>query len=138
MMFCCHPTNVNSAGGSHTTSTSLTIASLTSSALTTNTVSVESPQLPTPIFRIPSLRPASTVVVSTSHGTPFSDSTLYPPTHSLANHTPTMPLENISKLKLLTLSLKRFNGDKTQWSTFWDFIQLSIDSNHGLLNFDKN
>ena len=50
---------------------------------------------------------------------------------------PTMSLEHGTKVKLPKLSLKRFNGDITQWSTFWDIFQSSIDGNSGLSNTDK-
>ncbi|XP_065917691.1 uncharacterized protein [Dysidea avara] len=48
-----------------------------------------------------------------------------------------MSLKHITKVKLPKLSLKRFNGDITQWSTFWDTFKSSIDSNPGLSNIDK-
>ena len=48
-----------------------------------------------------------------------------------------MLLAHISKVKLLKLSLKTFDGDITQWSMFCDTFQSSVDSNHELSNIDK-
>ena len=79
----------------------------------------------------------SAATTSVEHGALFSDPTLRPPTLPLAGHISTMPLEHVTKVKLPKLSLKGFNGDITQWPTFWDTFQSSIDSNPGLSNIDK-
>jgi len=65
------------------------------------------------------------------------DPTLRAPTLPLAGHMPTMSLEHKTKVKLPKLTLKRFNGDITQVSTFWDIFQSSVDGNSGLSNIDK-
>ena len=41
------------------------------------------------------------------------------------------------QVKLPKLSLKRFNGDLTKWTAFWDLFSSSIHSNPGLSNVDK-
>ena len=41
------------------------------------------------------------------------------------------------RVKLPKLSLKKFNGDLTQWVTFWDIFESSIHSNPSLTRIDK-
>ena len=41
------------------------------------------------------------------------------------------------KVKLPKLTLKRFTGDKTAWSTFWETFESSIHQNTSLSNIDK-
>jgi len=114
------------------TSTSTTIASTSHSAVTTAT-SLELPLLSTPIFRVPSLLSPSIPTVSTHPGALLTDSVTRTPT---LPHT-TVPMGHGTKVKLPKLSPKRFNGDITQWSTFWDIFELSIDSNSDLSRIDK-
>ena len=40
-------------------------------------------------------------------------------------------------VKLPKLSMKKFNGDLTKWSTFWDSFSSSIDANPALSGIDK-
>ena len=40
-------------------------------------------------------------------------------------------------MKLPKLTLSRFDGDPTQWETFWDSFQSTIDGNTELSNIDK-
>ena len=128
-------TTVSSAVESHTTSTSIAVTSTVSSALTTVMASIELPRLSTPIFSVPSLYPPA--IPRTDHRMMFSSPFRLPPLPP-AGHTPiATSTEHVAKVKLPKLSLKRFNGDITQWSTFWDTFQSSIDSNPGLSNIDK-
>ena len=131
------PVTTVSSGESHTTPTSVAITSTSHGAATTVIASTELPRLPTPIFSVPSLRPPSVSTILTDCGVSVGDPTLCTPTLPLTDHVPTMSLEHGTKVKLPKLSLKRFNGDITQWSTFWDIFQSSIDGNSGLSNIDK-
>ena len=47
------------------------------------------------------------------------------------------PSGNSVKVKLPKLSLPHFNGNPTQWTTFWDSFQSTIHSNVDLSNVDK-
>ena len=49
---------------------------------------------------------------------------------------PTLPTAT-TRVKLPKLSLKRFNGDLTKWSTFWDSFESSIHQNSDLSSIDK-
>ena len=40
-------------------------------------------------------------------------------------------------MKLPKLNMKRFNGDLTKWTTFWDSFSSSIHTNPSLSNIDK-
>jgi len=131
------PVTTVSSSESLTTPTSIAIASTSHSAATTVIASIELPRLPTPIFSVPSLRPPSASTIPTDHGVSVGDLTLSTPTLPLAGHMPPMSLEYGTKVKLQKLSLKKFNGDITQWSTFWDIFQSSIDGKSGLSNIDK-
>lgn len=42
-----------------------------------------------------------------------------------------------SRVKLPKFSLKKFNGDITKWSTFWDTFESSIHQNLSLSSIDK-
>ena len=42
-----------------------------------------------------------------------------------------------TKVKLPKLSLKKFNGDLTKWSTFWDCFESSVHGNSELSDVDK-
>ena len=44
---------------------------------------------------------------------------------------------DVPKMKLPKLTLKRFNGDLANWTTFWDSFESSIHNNTGLSNIDK-
>ena len=44
---------------------------------------------------------------------------------------------HVPRVKLPKLSLKKFNGDLTQWVTFWDTFESSIHSNPSLTRIDK-
>ena len=48
-----------------------------------------------------------------------------------------MPTLLTTRVKLPRLSLKRFNGDMTKWSTFWDSFESSIHLNPELADIDK-
>ena len=41
------------------------------------------------------------------------------------------------KVKLPKLVLKRFNGDLTKWSTFWDSFESSVHNHPSLSGVDK-
>ena len=43
----------------------------------------------------------------------------------------------VMKVKLPKLSLTSFNGDPTQWISFWDSFKSSIDENTSLANVEK-
>ena len=43
----------------------------------------------------------------------------------------------IPHVKLPKLSMKKFNGDLTKWTTFWDSFSSSIDANPALSGIDK-
>jgi len=48
-----------------------------------------------------------------------------------------MPTLLTTKVKLPRLSLKKFNGDVTKWSTFWNSFESSIHFNPELAAIDK-
>ena len=52
-----------------------------------------------------------------------------PPTPVVSTHS--------TKVKLPKLSLKKFNGDLTKWSTFWDCFESSVHGNSELSDVDK-
>ena len=41
------------------------------------------------------------------------------------------------RVKLPKLSLKRFNGDLTKWTTFWDTFKSAVHDNPTLTSIDK-
>ena len=43
----------------------------------------------------------------------------------------------VSRVKLPKLSFKKFGGDITSWSTFWDSFHSAVHSNEDLSNVDK-
>ena len=44
---------------------------------------------------------------------------------------------HLPRVKLPKLSLKRFNGDLTKWTTFWDTFKSAVHDNPTLTNIDK-
>ena len=120
-----------------TTSTSGTSSG--SSAIATSTLPIELtlPVLPTStVFSTPSLCPPGATTFLTSSGISFGDSPHYP--GALAVCSPTaMAVDHVINVKLPKLSLKKFNGDVTKWSTFWDAFESSVHNNPGLSAFDK-
>ena len=46
-------------------------------------------------------------------------------------------LHHTTHIKVPKLSLKRFNGDLTRWTTFWDTFESAVHSNSTLSNIDK-
>ena len=55
---------------------------------------------------------------------------------------PTPPVVSITgshgtKVKLPKLALKKFIGDLTKWTTFWDTFESVIDTNPDLTDTDK-
>ena len=52
--------------------------------------------------------------------------------------TPPAPAHTVTPyVKLPKLSMKKFNGDLTKWTTFWDSFSSSIDANPALSGIDK-
>ena len=47
------------------------------------------------------------------------------------------PSARSSYVKLPKLSLKKFNGDLTRWTTFWDIFEAAVHRNPALTNIDK-
>ena len=43
----------------------------------------------------------------------------------------------VSRVKLPKLSFKKFGGDITSWSKFWDSFHSAVHSNKDLSNLDK-
>lgn len=59
-------------------------------------------------------------------------------TPTLSSSPPPPPVSTHStKVKLPKLSLKKFNGDLTRWSTFWDSFESSVHGNPDLSDVDK-
>ncbi len=60
-------------------------------------------------------------------------------------HVPTVPTvpfpsrmpAHAPHVKLSKLTMKRFNGDLTKWTTFWDSISSSVHANTALSGIDK-
>lgn len=69
---------------------------------------------------------------------PMSTGVAYYPTHVVPTTTPYNPIgTSAPHVKLPKLSLKRFNGDLTKWTTFWDSFSSSIHGNPALSRIDK-
>ena len=66
--------------------------------------------------------------VITTHTLPLTVSTTGPSS---------MESTDVPKVKLPKLTLKWFNGDLTNWITFWDSFESSIHNNAGLRNIDN-
>ena len=47
------------------------------------------------------------------------------------------PVCTMPQVRLPKLNMKKFNGDLTRWSTFWDSFASSVHSNPSLSNIDK-
>ena len=88
------------------------------------------PFIPPPIFSTPSLHLAGTRTTLTSVGLPDISSS---PSH----HSLTARINPSPKVKLPKLTLKRFNGDLTKWTPFWDSYGSSIHHNPSLSEVDK-
>ena len=113
-----------------------TTTTITSSGFSTTVPSMSPPELSLPvipsstIFSTPS-RLLSATTLSMSPGTASRDS---PHPGMLADRS---SADHTTKVKLPKLSLKRFNGEVTKWSTFWDAFDSSINGNPGLSDIDK-
>ena len=58
------------------------------------------------------------------------------PSSDVGSHTSVV--ESVgSRAKLPKLTLRHFNGDMTQWSTFWDSFESAVHKNKSLSNIDK-
>ena len=55
------------------------------------------------------------------------------PTESMTSHSH-IPM---TRVKLLKLAMKKFNGDFTKWATFWDSFESSVHNNSSLSDVDK-
>lgn len=70
------------------------------------------------------------------------DSAVRPPTGGPGASVPMMhptapPRGHATKVRLPKITLKRFNGDLTRWTTFWDSFESSIHENPDLSDVDK-
>ena len=106
--------------------------------LTTNpcTSPVELPVIPPVIFSTPLLLSsgARTTLTSSSiplGGLPHSSTTF------VSHDIPTTAIGHATKVKLPKLTLRKFNGDLTKWTTFWDSYESSIHHNSHLSDIDK-
>ena len=97
--------------------------------ISTSSSTFELPIIPPPIFSTPSLHLSGTRIPVTSVGLPDISSSL---SHSL-----TARINPSPKVKLPKLTLKRFNGDLTKWTPFWDSYESSIHRNPSLSEVDK-
>ena len=52
-------------------------------------------------------------------------------------HMPPSADAHVTKVKLPKLTLKKFNGDLTNWATFWDAFESAIHENPNLSGIDK-
>ena len=59
------------------------------------------------------------------------------PTTEDSESIPAGPLPRSPHVKLPKLSLKKFGGDLTKWTTFWDTFESAIHQNPTLTNIDK-
>ena len=66
--------------------------------------------------------------IMTTHASPLTVSTTGPSSTESAD---------VPEVKLPKLTLKQFNGDLTNWTTFWDSFESSIHNNTGLSNINK-
>ena len=67
--------------------------------------------------------------------TPPGSRGMSPPTD--LGHTPTERLIRSPHVKLPKLSLKKFGGDLTKWTTFWDTFESAVHNNPTLTSIDK-
>ena len=81
----------------------------------------------------------SSISVTTAETTtPERSTTSVTVTETTMTSTPLLPVigADSMKVKLPKLSLKKFNGDLTKWSTFWDFFESSMHHNSELSEFN--
>ena len=88
------------------------------------------PDIPPLVFSTPSTDSPRTTTTSALTGLPDISSLL-------GHSSPATSVNPLPKVKLPKLTLKKFNGDLTKWTPFWDSYESSIHSNSGLSDIDK-
>ena len=122
------PVLTDTATSSTTASTVATIPPTPVFTVSTSSSIVELPVISPPIFSTPHL--AETRTTLASGGSPDV-------TSSLSHLSPASTVSPLPKVKLPKLTLKKFHGDLTRWTPFWDSYESSIHLNPGLSNIDK-
>ena len=89
---------------------------------------LELPIIPPPIFSTPALHSGTTTTLASG---------VSPDVSSTLSHSSAPGISPLPRVKLPKLTLKKFNGDLTKWTPFWDSYESSIHSNPGLSNIDK-
>ena len=82
--------------------------------------------------------PTVSAVVSDSLVSPTATSGTTEPLTSVPTlTTSTVSLSHPSRIKLLELTIQKFSGSRTKWSTFWDMFEVSVHNNPTLPPIDK-
>ena len=109
--------------------------SITVSSTTTSTSMVELPVTPSVV--------STPLLLSSGARTTLTSSSIFPGELPRSSTTftgdllPTTTIGHAPKVKLPKLTLKKFNGDLTKWTTFWDSYESSIHHNFHLSDIDK-
>ena len=106
------------------------------STTTASTSIVELPATPSVIFSTPLLLSSGARTTLTPNSIPLGE--LPSPSTGVADHPlHTAAIRHTPKVKLPKLTLKKFNGDLTKWTTFWDSYESLIHNNSQLSDIDK-
>ena len=106
------------------------------STTTASTSIVELPATPSVVFSTPLLLSSGARTTLTPSSIPLGE--LPSPSTGVADHPlHTTAIRHAPKVKLLKLTLKKFNGDLTKWTTFWDSYESLIHHNSQLSDIDK-
>ena len=106
------------------------------STTTASTSIVELHATPSVVFSTPLLLSSGARTTLTPSSIPLGE--LPSPSTGVADHPlHTAAIRHAPKVKLPKLTLKKFNGDLTKWTTFWDSYESSIHHNSQLSDIDK-
>ena len=99
-------------------------------------------QLQTMVFELEGALKTKGKDASTLEVLPCSTESLRSSSPVLSRHSSCQPAQENGanrrpRIKLPKLTLRKFNGDITQWSSFWDSFNTAIHSNTELSNIDK-
>ena len=108
----------------------------TGSTTMASTSIVELPVTPSIVFSTPLLLSSGARTTLTPSSIPLGE--LPSPSTGVADHPlHTAAIRHAPKVKLPKLTLKKFNGDLTKWTTFWDSYESLIHHNSQLSDIHK-
>ena len=103
--------------------------------------STDKEQLPSGISPSPrgdTMATSDTIITTLSIPTEDTTETALRPSEDTGFSRPdTVPKSESPKVKLPKIDLKRFNGDLTHWTSFWESFESAVDKNSSLSNVDK-